>query len=118
MILCMPEQEPKDIGEKRNADGTFAVGNSGGPGRPKGSVSVVAKIKAKFEENPEYFDEWVSKLMEDPKERRAIMEQIDGRPRQSVELSGTDGAPIETIVGMRIIKDHGADVQDKEHQAA
>jgi hypothetical protein len=26
-------------------------------GRPKGSVSIVAKIKAKFEEDPEYFEE-------------------------------------------------------------
>lgn len=72
--------EPTFNGNNRNPDGTFAVGNPGGPGRPLGSVSIVAKIKKKFEENPQYFDEWVNKLMEDPKERRAIMEQIDGNP--------------------------------------
>ncbi len=69
-------------------------------------MSIVAKIKQKFEENPEYFDEWVAKLMEDPKERRAIMEQLDGKPKQSVELGGKDGAPIEAIIGMRVIKDN------------
>jgi hypothetical protein len=78
-------EEPDINGDKRNADGTFAVGNSGGPGRPIGSVSIVAKIKQKFLDDPEYFDEWVSKLMEDGKERRAIMEQLDGKPKQSID---------------------------------
>lgn len=90
---------------KRDEAGLFLPGNPPGPGRPKGSVSIVAKIKQKFEENPEYFDEWVAKLMEDPKERRAIMEQLDGKPKQSVELGGKDGAPIDVIVGMRVMKD-------------
>jgi hypothetical protein len=93
-------EQPILNGEKRNEDGTFAPGHIGGPGRPPGSVSIVAKIKKKFEENPEYFDGWVAKLMEDPKERRAIVEQLDGKPRQAVELSAKDGAPIQAIVGM------------------
>jgi hypothetical protein len=50
----------------------------------KGSVSIVAKIKAKFEEDPEYFEEWISKLLEDPSNRKAVMEQIDGKPKQSI----------------------------------
>jgi hypothetical protein len=33
--------------------------------------------------------------MEDPKERRAIMQQLDGKPRQSVALTGKDGGPIQ-----------------------
>jgi hypothetical protein len=74
------EEEPTLSGENRNPDGTFAVGNPGGPGRPPGSVSIVAKIKQKFLEDPEYFEEWVSKLMEDPSNRKAILEQIDGKP--------------------------------------
>jgi hypothetical protein len=98
-------EEPTIIGDKRNTDGTFAVGNPGRPGRPVGSVSIVAKIKQKFLEDPAYFDEWVSKLMEDGKERRATMEQLDGKPKQSVELGGKDGAPLEVIVGMRVMKD-------------
>lgn len=77
----------------RNPDGTFAAGNPGGPGRPQGSVSVIAKIKRKFEENPDYFDEWISKFIEDPAQRRAIMEQIDGKPVQPI--SGANGGAIQ-----------------------
>lgn len=109
-------EDPTLIGNKRNADGTFANGNPGGPGRPTGSVSIVAKIKQKFLENPEYFEEWVIKLMDDPKERRAIMEQLDGKPKQSVELGGKDGAPIEVITGMRIIKEDGIDFKSKNEK--
>jgi hypothetical protein len=104
------DEEPKSNGDNRNSDGTFAEGNPGGPGRPKGSVSIVAKIKAKFEEDPEYFEEWINKLLEDPSNRKAVMEQIDGKPKQSVELGGKDGAPLEVIVGMRVIKESGTDI--------
>jgi hypothetical protein len=69
------------------------------------TVSIVAKIKQKFLEDPEYFDEWVSKLMEDGKERRAIMEQLDGKAKQAVEVTGANGGPVETIIGMRVMKD-------------
>jgi len=100
-------ETPTTNGGNRNADGTFAPGNPGGPGRPVGSVSIVAKIKKKFEENPAYFDEWVSKLLEDAGNRKAIMEQIDGKPKQAVELSGKDGGPVHTIVGMTISNDPG-----------
>lgn len=102
-------EEPENTGAIRNEKGQFVPGISGNPdGKPLGAVSIVAKIKTKFRENPEYFDEWVAKLMEDPKERRAIMEQLDGKPKQSVELGGKDGAPIEAIIGMRVIKENGA----------
>jgi hypothetical protein len=41
------EEQPISNCNKRNPDGTFAVGNPGGPGRPQGSVSIVSKINAK-----------------------------------------------------------------------
>ena len=38
---------------------------SGNPGgRPIGSVSIVGMIRKKFEEQPEYAEEWVDKLLE------------------------------------------------------
>lgn len=89
---------PDKTGENRNEDGTFVKGISGNPaGRPIGTVSIVTKIKQKFLENPEYFEEWVSKLMEDPKERRAIMEQIDGKPKQPI-VGDTDAPLIIKMV--------------------
>jgi hypothetical protein len=48
------DEQPNSNGNNRNPGGTFAEGNPGGPGRPKGSVAIVAKIKAKFEEDPIY----------------------------------------------------------------
>jgi hypothetical protein len=47
-------------------DGTFKPRISGNPGgRPTGSVSIVTRIKRKFEDAPQYFEEWVGKLLED-----------------------------------------------------
>lgn len=83
--------KPETTGEKQ--DTKFKPGVSGNPaGRPKGSVSIVTRIKQKFEENPEYFDEWVNKLLEDPKLRAEVMRQIDGSPKQTI--AGVDGEPI------------------------
>lgn len=51
------------------------------------ALSIVAEIKAKFEEDPEYFKEWIDKLPEDPSNCKAIMEQVEGKPCQAMELS-------------------------------
>jgi hypothetical protein len=80
------EQEPKEIGDKRNADGTFAVGNSGGPGRPKGSVSIIQRIKQKFEEDPELFEKYVDGVMMDEKLRGQLINHIDGAPKERKEV--------------------------------
>jgi hypothetical protein len=100
--------EPFLNGENRNPDGTFAVGNPGGPSRPVGSVSIVAKIKKKFEEDPAYFDEWVKKLMEDPANRKAILEQIDGKPKQSIDHT-TAG---QAITGFNFITNGGTNTNN------
>lgn len=88
---------PNTNGNFRKPDGTFAVGNPGGPGRPVGSVSIVGKIKQKFQENPEYFQEWIDKLMEDPSNRRAIMEQIDGKPSQPIANADGEAFVIQVV---------------------
>lgn len=84
------EDRPENAGETRNEKGQFVPGVSGNPaGKPIGTISIVAKIKKRFAENPEYFDEWVGELLKDAGNRKAIMEQIDGKPRQTVDMDVT-----------------------------
>ena len=80
-------EEPKEKGEKRNPDGTFAPGHSGGPGRPQGSISIIGRIKAIFEEDPTRFEEYVKDALDDPKLRAEIIRQIDGAPKQKVDIT-------------------------------
>lgn len=92
--------EPEKTGEIRNDKGQFVKGASGNPaGRPLGSLSVVAEIKKQLDEVAE----------EDPMKRKKlvllvrrlilkaindgdssmikdIIDRIDGRPRQSIEI--------------------------------
>jgi hypothetical protein len=103
--------ERQIAGEIRNDKGQFLPGVSGNPaGKPPGTVSIVAKIKKRFEENPEYFDEWVATLMADPKLRKDIMEQLDGKPKQAMEVSGKDGAPIAIEISEAIARKNEIDV--------
>jgi hypothetical protein len=93
--LCVAEETAK---KQRNPAAhltphQFKPGQSGNPaGRPPGSISIIAKIKQKFQEDPEYFDEWVDELLADKMNRKAVMEQIDGKPHQT--LGGLDGQPL------------------------
>lgn len=85
----------------------FKPGQSGNPGgRPQGAISIVAKIKKKFEENPEYFDEWVDELLKDRANRRAVMEQIDGKPHQTTDIT-SGGEKLPTPILMNVPSDEG-----------
>ena len=66
-------------------------------GKPLGSVSIMAKIRAKFRDNTEKFDEYVDEVLEDPGLRKEIIQQLDGRPKESVELNVT--LP-DTLIGL------------------
>ncbi len=101
-------EEPEEQESNRNPDGTFKPGVSGNPGgRPVGSVSIVGMIRKKFEEQPEYAEKWVEKLLEDPSNRKAVMEQIDGKPKQSIDHTTAGKA----IAGFNFISngDHNTD---------
>lgn len=55
-------------------------------GRPKGSLSVIGKLKQIWEEQPEEFERFVDEYRKDPMSRRHITEMIDGKPSQDVAV--------------------------------
>ncbi len=92
----------------------FTKGNPGGPGRPKGSISVVDAIKRKLkqelppelsnEEKRNYLDLVVEKYFNkiikgrNDKIMRDIIDRIDGKPRQNIGLDGgEEGKPIAIL---------------------
>lgn len=88
---------PDNNGDKRNPDGTFAIGNKGGPGRP--SVSIITFIKKKLAEVPlgqmTTYAEQAADLMVrkaivdgDALMLREIMHYVDGMPKQKLEVGG------------------------------
>ena len=92
---------PEDNGAKRNPDGTFAEGNTFSTGRPKGSVSIIGKIKQIWEENPEQFQAYVAEVMKDPKLRTELIRQVDGAPKQSTDIT-SGGQPISIQISEAI----------------
>lgn len=56
-------------------------------GRPKGSLSVIGRLKQMFEENPEEFEEFVKSYKADPANRKHITEMIDGKPKQDIDAN-------------------------------
>lgn len=62
-------------------------GVSGNPlGRPKGSISPKDRIRHMFELNPSKFDEFLEDYLDDPNNRKHVVEMLDGKPNQAVEL--------------------------------
>ena len=57
-------------------------------GRPKGSISVIGRLKQMWEENPEEFEEFVKEYKKDPANRKHITEMIDGKPNQPLDVKG------------------------------
>ena len=107
--------EPQPEKSKRKAPGRpFEKGKPGGPGRPKGSVSIVAGFKRKLAQvdpktGRELVDEFVDRVWEmalNGNERMAceIIRHVDGMPRQHIDLAADEGAltlvwPASTLKG-------------------
>ena len=92
-------KEPKENGEKRDNKGRFTQGNTYGPGRPEGSVSIVGELRKKLLEVPEgqkitYLEALTRKILkkaitdEDVNMIKDLINRMDGMPKQSIEHSG------------------------------
>jgi hypothetical protein len=79
---------PKENGVIRDEKGRIVPGSPplNPNGRPQGSVSIITKIKQIFEDQPEFFDTYVAEVLADPKLRAEIIRQIDGAPKQQVDV--------------------------------
>jgi len=61
-------------------------GESGNPaGKPVGAYSPITRIKQIFKENPEVFDQFVLAYMKDEKNRKHVVEMLDGKPDQKIQ---------------------------------
>lgn len=70
--------------EIRNEKGQFVEGHPGGPGRPKGSISIKDLVRKHLEDNPEDLREFVRHFIK--KNRELAWQMIEGRPHQSSDM--------------------------------
>ena len=81
--------ESTDKKQKKRPAHLFKPGVSGNPnGRPKGSISAIGKVKKMFTEHPEKFEEFIIEYVNDPSNRKHVVEMLDGKPRQNIGLDG------------------------------
>lgn len=104
------DEEPKQIGDKRNPDGTFAVGNPGGPGRPKGAFSIKDAVRKHLEENPGDFEEFVQHFIK--KNRELAWQMLEGKPQQDIV---SDGKALPTPLLANVSTDN-SDTENSETQ--
>lgn len=92
----------------------FKKGQSGNPaGRPPG-ISPRQRIKAKFEEDPEAFDDFLEKYINDPRNRKHVVELLDGKPHQSVDLTTAGKELPQPILNVLIDNSNPEDNEDEQ----
>ena len=88
------EETTDKTAEKQQVVGRpFPKGISGNPaGRPKGSISVMTKLKQIYQNNPEEFDAFIDRYRKNPDNDRHQVEMLDGKPKQPI--SGVADEPL------------------------
>ena len=93
-------EEPNQIGDNRQPDGTFGPGNIANPnGRPKGSLSLIELLKKELEKVPEgqklsYAEAFIKKVLHkainegDQQSQRLVMNYVEGLPTQALKVQG------------------------------
>ena len=82
-----PERTPKG-----NLKPSCKKGESGNlNGRPKGTISILTKVKKYLKEHPDKFEELIAYYIDNRKMRELLWKMIDGMPRQSHEIGGKEG---------------------------
>ncbi len=81
------DNTPVTLGENRNEKGQFLPGHTGNPlGRPLGIFSFKDEWRKLWTENPEEFVELAKEWLKDKSLRALIIQQIDGRPKESIAM--------------------------------
>jgi len=93
-------ENPENTGLKRDSKGHFLPGVSGHPeGKPKGSLSITAMVKAMLDEAPEgnkatYAEALIKSILKkaivegDSTMQKTVWSYIDGMPPQELKMSG------------------------------
>jgi len=90
----------------------FVKGQSGNPnGRPKSTITVELR-KLALEPLPDGVTRaqalaqamWKQALSGDTFSQKYVTDRLDGSPMQSVELTGEDGGPVESLVKVELVK--------------
>ena len=86
------DETPNKTEAKRNADGTFAIGNPGGPGRPKGK-SLKEYWKQRFADmSDEEKEEFSKKVAPD-----MLWKMAEGNPHQTQDVT-SDGEKLTPLL--------------------
>jgi hypothetical protein len=72
----------------------FKKGQSGNPaGKPKGAISPIRRVKQIFLKDPNAFKDFIEGYIQDPNNRKHIVEMIDGKPKQGIDIT-SGGVPL------------------------
>jgi len=102
------KEEPAKLdlsGVKRDEKGRIVPGSASlnPKGRSCSPISITAEQKAYFFEHPDEFKKYCEDIRKDPNMRKHVWDHIDGKPPESLRLSGDASLPFI----LKIIKDDG-----------